>query len=317
MIEKHFTEDVVKAIRDDSSLDEASKNIVMRNLARLKTTKVTILITGATGCGKSSTINALFNSNNAKVGQGVNPETMDIAKYELNNIILFDSPGLGDGKEADSRHSKNIIAKLNEKDKDGNLLIDLVLVILDGSTRDLGTSFELINNVIIPNLGGDKNRLLVAINQADLAMKGRYWDGDKNRPEPELIKFLNEKVESTKKRIKEATSVDIEPIYYSAGYKNGTEEQRPFNLSKLLAFIIRHTKQEKRAVFVQDINKDKKMWQDDDKREDYKAEIKKSFLGSIGMGASLGAKLGQYFGPQSIAICAAIGGFLGGLFSFF
>lgn len=35
------------------------------------------MITGATGSGKSSTINALFNMEVAKVGVGVNPETMN------------------------------------------------------------------------------------------------------------------------------------------------------------------------------------------------------------------------------------------------
>ena len=55
------------------------------------------------------------------------------------------------------------------------LIIDLVLVILDAGSRDLGTSYELINQVIIPNIGKDaKDRVLIAINQADVAMKGRY-----------------------------------------------------------------------------------------------------------------------------------------------
>lgn len=112
-----------------------------------------MLITGATGSGKSSTINALFGTDTAKVGMGVDPETMDIQKYELDNLVLWDSPGLGDGKEKDQRHAKGIIKKLNELDKDGRPLIDLVLVILDGGSRDLGTSYELINQVIIPNLG--------------------------------------------------------------------------------------------------------------------------------------------------------------------
>lgn len=104
---------------------------------------------------------------------------MEIARYDYNNVILFDSPGLGDGKEKDLEHAKNIINKLLEKKPNGDLLIDLVLVILDGSSRDLGTSYELINKVIIPNLGEDKSRLLIAINQADMAMKGRYWDEEK------------------------------------------------------------------------------------------------------------------------------------------
>lgn len=315
MSQKHFTDELVEAIHSDNTLNENAKNTVLRNLARLKDTKVNILITGATGCGKSSTINALFNTEKAKVGQGVDPETMEIAKYELDNIILFDSPGLGDGKEADRCHSKNIIDKLYEKDKDGNLLIDLVLVLLDGSSRDLGTSFELINNVIIPNLGDDKKRLLIAINQADMAMKGRYWNKEKNHPEPELIKFLDEKVESTRRRIKEATDVDVEPIYYAAGYKEGSSTQNPYNLSKLLAHILRHTKEEKRAVFAQDINKDKKMWEDDDKLEDYRTEIRESMWESVkssaSKGADIGGEIGGIFGSAGRAAGKVVGGIIG------
>lgn len=204
----------------NANLDEAEKNKLLKNIMRLKEKKVNIMITGATGCGKSSTINALFDMEVAKVGVGVDPETMDIEKYELNNLTLWDTPGLGDGKEADNRHAKNIIKKLAEVDENGDALIDLVLVILDGGTRDLGTSYELINNVIIPNLGEDKkNRILVAINQADVAMKGRYWDYEKNEPMDKLKEFFEDKVVSVKNRIREATGVDIEPIYYSVGFK--------------------------------------------------------------------------------------------------
>ena len=130
-------------------IDENQKRIVLDNLLKLQNQKLNIMITGATGSGKSSTINAMFRREVAKVGVGVDPETMDITKYTINNMILWDSPGLGDGKEADIRHAKNIISKLNERDSDGNALIDLVLVILDGGSRDLGTSYELINSVII------------------------------------------------------------------------------------------------------------------------------------------------------------------------
>ena len=321
MENKHFIDDLAQSINDDSSIDEISKNQVMRNLAKLKDTKVNILITGATGSGKSSTINALFNTEKAKVGQGVDPETMDIVKYELDNIVLYDSPGLGDGKEADNRHAKNIINKLYEKDSDGNLLIDLVLVILDGSTRDLGTSFDLINNVIIPNLGEDKSRLLVAINQADMSMKGKGWDYEQNKPSPELIKFLDEKVASTRRRIKEATGVDIEPIYYVAGYKDGVQKQRPYNLSKLFAFILRHTKQEKRAVFIQDINKDKTMWEDDEDLKKHSKEIKESLWDSIrssaSKGADIGGSIGKVFGKTGEAIGSVIGGAIGAVVGFF
>ena len=258
---------------DKTDINETEKNELKKNFLHLKEQKLNLMITGATGSGKSSTINALFNMEVAKVGVTSDPETMEITNYTLGNLVLWDTPGLGDGKEADARHTKNIINKLLEKDEKGNLLIDLVLIILDGSSRDLGTSYELINNVIIPNLGEDKNRVLIAINQADIAMKGRYWNYKENKPEPKLVDFLEEKVKSVSKRIKEATGLDITPIYYSAGFKEDGIKQNPYNLSKLLYYIIKHTPKEKRASYAQNINQNAEMWIDSDGLKNYKKGI--------------------------------------------
>lgn len=321
MVKPHFADELSDVIQQETKLDEQSKNSLLRRLAALRKTKVNILITGATGCGKSSTINALFDANKAKVGQGVDPETMDITKYELDNIVLFDSPGLGDGKEADLRHARNITDKLYEKDAEGNLLIDLVLVILDGSSRDLGTSFELINNIIIPNLNGDKERLLVAINQADMAMKGRHWNTKENSPEPPLLDFLNEKVQSTARRVLETTGMQVMPIYYAAGYKEDSDVQQPYNLSKLMLHILRHVKEDKRAVFIADINRDAKMWEHDDRLEDYREQVKSTLWESVVSGAESGADIGRDIGGIFGSVGEAIGGLagriVGGVVGFF
>lgn len=324
-------ENIYDAIQMDimnADISEADKNKMLKNVMRLKEQKVNIMITGATGCGKSSTINALFDTEVSKVGVGVNPETMEIEKYELDNLILWDTPGLGDGKEADNRHAKNIIKKLSEVDEEGNALIDLVLVILDGGTRDLGTSYELINSVIIPNLGKDKeNRILVAINQADMAMKGRNWNYEKNEPNQVLVDFLEDKVRSVRERVYEATGIRIEPIYYSAGYKEeGDEQGRPYNLSKLLYYIVKATPSEKRAVYINNINENAEMWKDDDELLDYGAETRKSLFESItesaSKGADIGGAIGGIFGSTGERIGRGIGsivggvvGFIGGLFS--
>lgn len=290
-------ENIYEAIQNDimdANISEEDKNKMLKNVMRLKEQKVNIMVTGATGCGKSSTINAMFDTDVAKVGVGVDPETMEIEKYELDNLVLWDTPGLGDGKEADNRHAKNIIRKLSEVDENGDALIDLVLVILDGGTRDLGTSYELINNVIIPNLGkGKEDRILGAINQADMAMKGRNWDYDKNEPKPQLVDFLEDKVRSVKNRVYEATGVKIEPIYYSAGYKEeGGEQARPYNLSKLLYYIVKATPSEKRAVYANNINGDAEMWKDDDELLDYGEKTRKSIFESITDCATRGAGSG-------------------------
>lgn len=323
-------ESIFEAMENDiinAKIDEVEKNKLLKNVMRMKEQKINIMITGATGCGKSSTINALFDTEVAKVGVGVDPETMEIEKYELDNLILWDTPGLGDGKEADNRHAKNIIKKLAEVDNKGNALIDLVLVILDGSSRDLGTSYELINNVIIPNLGEDKeNRILVAINQADMAMKGRNWDFNENKPNDKLKEFLEEKVRSVKNRIYEGTGVSVEPIYYSAGYKEeGEVQNRPYNLSKLLYYIVKATPANKRVVYVDNINSDESMWKDDDELLDYGKETRQSVFDSIVEGASEGADVGEriggIFGTAGKKVGRIIGGaigavvgFLGGIF---
>lgn len=303
-----------KDITNSKDIDELTKSKLLKNVLALKSQKLNIMITGATGAGKSSTINALFNTDIAKVGAGVDPETMDVTRYELNNLVLWDSPGLGDGKEKDNLHAKNIIAKLNELDSKQQPLIDLVLVIVDGSTKDLGTSYELINSVIIPNLGANpEDRILVGINQADNARKGRnVWDYDYNRPTPETEVFLKDKVRSVKARIKEATDVDVEPVFYAAGFKEGDEAQNPYNLSKLLYMIINKIPKAKRAVLANNnISKEEEMWQDNDDIKNYNAEIKKGIMESIietaSAGADIGRNVGKLFGKTGEAVGAMVG----------
>ncbi len=316
----------VKNLINNTDLTADDRNFIRRKWQELRNQKLNILITGATGCGKSSTINALFNMDSANtvevatVGTGPDPETMDIAKYEIGNMVLWDSPGLGDGKEADERHARNIVAKLNERDAKGDLLVDLVLVVLDGSTRDLGTSYELINKVIIPNLGKNKkNRILVAINQADAAMNGRHWDYGRNCPDAKLVEFLDEKCESVRRRIYDGTGVDIEPIYYSAGYKEeGSAQERPYNLAKLLYFILKHIPAEKRLVAIKNANKDTRVWADNDDKENYREKSReltaKGVMSWMGAGAALGSAVGSIIPGVGTAVGAAVGTVLGGVF---
>ena len=294
---RNIFKEIEKSVMNEQ-MEETTRQKLLGNLLRMKDQKINLMVTGATGVGKSSTINALFGEEVAKVGTSVNPETMGIDKYELDNLVIWDTPGLGDGREADNRHSKIIIDKLYEKDRNENLLIDLVLVILDGSSRDLGTSYELINSVIIPNLGENKkNRILVAINQADVAMKGKYWNAQENQPERKLQDFLEDKVASVRRRIKEATGIDVEPIYYSAGDKEeGYMQQKPYNLSKLLYYILQHTPEEKRLVYAQNINKEEAMWKDNDDLQDYRAGILETFMESVTRGMAIGGTIGQAIG---------------------
>ena len=185
-----------------------------------------ILVTGATGAGKSTTLNAILSGNAAKVGTGADPETMEIGDYSLNDRIrLWDTPGLGDGIDRDAIHSRKLVDMLySTYTMNGKTygLIDLVLVLVDGSSRDMGTVFKLIGNVILPNF--QKERIIDTINQADIAMKGAHWNKYTNTPDSELRAFLESKAVSVRTRIHEETGVWIpKPVCYSAEHDHNVK----------------------------------------------------------------------------------------------
>lgn len=229
----------LKGKRDISSKD---KEEMVNNLNKLKNQKVNIMIIGGTGVGKSSTINALFKGNVAKVGINPAPETMEITKFKIDDdITIWDSPGLGDGIR-DKGHKEKIIKLLHRTDEEENNFIDCVLVIVSASSKDLGTEFELINKILIPNLGEEvSERIIVAINKADEAISPRYWDNKNNCPSEEQRKFLEEKVIDIQNRIYESTGVDIKPIYYTAGYSDEKYNDPSYKIDELMIFILNHT----------------------------------------------------------------------------
>lgn len=323
---------------------EEEKAGMLKRLRALYNTETNIMLVGATGCGKSSTINALFSCRKeifedpdefeeldenekkekkykyvevAKVGTRSEPETRDIEKYKLGKLILWDTPGLGDGTEIDEHHKSVITELLREKDKDGNALIDLVLIILDGSTRDFGTPYKIINEVIIPELNGETDRILVALNQADIAMKtGRHWDYDKNEPDETLTQFLEEKVNSIKERIKTDSDIDVDPVYYCAGYE---EDENvvvyPYNLSKLLYYVLEKMPEAKRIAIMEGINTDSNNYRYNDKKKNYNEKISDYFcnvLLFIWEGVDSGSNIGKsILGIPGSLLGSVIGGVVG------
>ena len=200
---------------------------IERKLQVMTIRPLDVMVTGVTGAGKSTTLNGLFSSDVAKVGNGVEPETMDLTSYSLHKLARFwDTPGLGDGVERDKVHRKKLVYTI---DGSNYGWIDLVLIIIEGATRDMGSTYKLINDIIIPHF--QRNRVLIAINQCDVAMKGRHWDSVYNRPDSTLKNFLDEQAESIQRRVYESTGVKIiKPVYYSGKYN--------YNVDKLMDLII-------------------------------------------------------------------------------
>ncbi len=216
---------------------------IENNLNKMRVRPLDLMVTGVTGAGKSTTLNAFFQKTVAKVGDGVDPETMELAAYELNDYFrVWDTPGLGDGVQIDQIHKKkmvDLLYKTYSMDDVTYGFIDMVVVIIEGANRDMGTTYTLLNEVIVPNI--QKERIFVIINQADVAMKGRHWNRMTNTPDPQLIAFLEEQALSIQKRVREATGVNImKPVYYSAEYG--------WNVQTVFDFIIDHMPQQRRPL---------------------------------------------------------------------
>ena len=219
------------------------KNDIENKLEKARFRPLDVMVTGVTGAGKSTTLNTIFKKNVATVGNGVDPETMDLDSYSLNDVFrLWDTPGLGDGVANDEIHKRKLVDLLYKTySLDGNIYgwIDSAIVVLEGLNRDMGSTYTLLNEVIVPNIQAD--RILVVINQADMAMKGRHWNKETNRPDEVLVDFLEKQALSIQNRVKEATGVTIrKPVYYSAEYG--------YNIEKLLDFIIDNMIVERRPL---------------------------------------------------------------------
>ncbi|MCR9353794.1 GTPase family protein [Vibrio alginolyticus] len=317
MSEQHDLFTTLESEIRQALLNERTRTKLLDNLKQMRATELNILITGATGAGKSSTINALFDMGVAEVGISCEPHTQGVTQYRLNNLILWDSPGLGDGIEEDKRHARLLKNTLRARDEQNRFVIDLVLVILDGGSRDLGTPITLINNVLIPALGEDaQHRLIIAINQADNALKGNQsWDYETNTPTPASKAYLETMVRSVHRRVLLATGVYLKPVYYVAGHCDGLAKQRPYNLSKLLYLIVERLPKNKRLLLAnRTLSPRHENWKDND-ASDYNKKTSLSLWEAIfdttTQGAQYGEEIGSVFGTTGKQLGKIIGGALG------
>lgn len=269
---------------------EQLKNI----LEKIQNTRVNVLLVGGTGVGKSSTINALFQNaeipSSAKVGESANPETMEVQSYSLNNVVIWDTPGLGDSTEKDVQHIEKIKELLHRKDADGLPLIDLVFLVIDGSNRDFGSVYKIIKEVIVPNLlesGSDissvNSRLLIGVNKIDKIMSGsQFWDETANEPKEKLIDYIDRQMLTVRERIAKDTKCHPEIVTYCAGQiYDGELIRKPYNLGKLLSFILDRIPSKKRISLSNDINKNKENFSYNDKKADYSDLVVKSYAASL------------------------------------
>lgn len=259
---------LLKVVQDKFKLE----NFLERYTEYIDQTKLNILIIGGSGVGKSSTIKALLkddtqeSNTSPNIGTSHKPTTMEIQKYKISkNITIYDSPGLGDGVK-DEEHKKKILKLLQKETKkkaekefgfavslvsdnlfdNGDALIDLALILVDATSRDYASAFESIKIVGEAMEPEDRSkRILVAMNKCDKSDNPEArMDYEKREPNELLKAELDEKIKVLKERIKENTGIDIDPIYFSAGY----EGKNPYNIDKLFYYIQKNLPKRKVVV---------------------------------------------------------------------
>ena len=95
MLKRRSIESISVSILN-SDAPEEEKLKVMKAVLGLGKEKTNVMLIGAEGCGKRSTINALSSVGLVKAGVDTGPSS--ICKYELGNLVLWNCPGLEYGK---------------------------------------------------------------------------------------------------------------------------------------------------------------------------------------------------------------------------
>lgn len=284
MKEKELSE-----ILGELEIPSDQREVIMNNLSleRLREQKLSLLVVGGTGVGKSSTINAMFEISGkdsvAAVGVGAIPETMETECYHLNNLTIYDSPGIGDDISKDKSHLEKIKNLLLQKNENNEALIDMVLIIASAESRDLGSCYTLVEE-IMPLLE-DKSRILIALNKCDRGGldSSESFDYVKNHPSEFLLETLEEKSKTIQERIKNSTGIDVEVVYYSAGEirKRDGVKQPSYNLAKLFYCIAQHTPKKKRFIYKINQATNKENFQSNDNQMNYAEISQKTFLESL------------------------------------
>ena len=249
------------------------------NEKKFTNTSVNILVIGATGVGKSSTINALFNHTNilskslCEIGNKSAPKTKESSSYDIGKVKIWDTPGLGDNIEKDKEYKKQIINLLQQRDYNNEILIDLILVIIDGSDKDISTTIDLVNQTLLQNLAKeDQNRILIGINKIDKIKSSKYWDFDNNKPMSKLNDYLADLKLDIEHRIFDGTSVVIKPIIFSAG--DPSLNIKPYNLLELIDYLLKNIPFEKRKIIVENTNNIMDHWKNNENTENTKKSLK-------------------------------------------
>ena len=211
---------------------------IAEEIQKVTMTRVTIVVIGAAGVGKTSTINAAFGVE-WKVGDGERgTEFMQEAVFDIDEIHkmkIIDLPGIGDSIDRD-KETAELYKKILPT-------ADVVLYIIQADDRAFSEVQYSIKEYVLPNIS-KASKLVIGINKVDLLGLGTdeniFWDEDFNLPSPVQKQYIEKKCYQTAKYIARATGIKI--LWFTKKKINkkrivAYSASKRFNLGELIRVI--------------------------------------------------------------------------------
>ncbi|MGO2334688.1 GTPase family protein [Providencia sp.] len=162
-----------------SALPHSFQKSFFNQLNHLINYSPSIGIMGKTGAGKSSLINALFQSPLSPVSN-ISGCTRQVQRFSMtmnsHTLTFIDLPGVGESLERDKEYHqlyRNLLPEL-----------DLIIWVLKADDR-AWSSDEQCYRFLTEQCGYQPNRFLFVLNQADKIEPCRQWDVKCQQPSPE------------------------------------------------------------------------------------------------------------------------------------
>ena len=239
MLKRGFKQMAVTILRQaDPSLppeeaDKIAEEVSRRAEQDVQKNPPAVAIIGEVGVGKSSTLNALFNSGlevgNAKAttqeakALEINLRTTPSKRNDPVDLVFYDLPGLGESIARSAKHR----ATYDEVLKTVDVAVWVLSALhgpMEAMQRYLKDELGHINSELL-------NRMVFAVNKIDL-VEPRNWSPYSNVPSPEQTAVIGQRIADVRQKIVEALpNWDGEVVAYSAA--------KHYNLALLFEVMLR------------------------------------------------------------------------------